>query len=89
MADVCKHCGKGSKHFTEWDFPEGNKDGNGECKNAERYGGCVGDWVCHYTDKQAEWDALTPKQQLQIEITQLEDELYEKVTKLESMGEGK
>ncbi|WP_259556303.1 hypothetical protein [Vibrio harveyi] len=86
MTDVCKHCGKGSNHFTDWDFPEGDKNGVGECKNSERFGGCVGDWACHYTDKQAEWDALSPKQKLEIEITKLEDELYEKVTKLESMG---
>nr|OEF47892.1 hypothetical protein OAC_18470 [Vibrio cyclitrophicus 1F273] len=52
---VCDHCGKGSNHFTEWDFPEGNKDGTGECKNSHRWGGCVGDWTCeHAAQKERE-----------------------------------
>lgn len=49
---VCKNCGKGSKHFTEWDFPEGDREGNGACKNAHRWGGCVGDWTCELEAEQ-------------------------------------
>jgi len=44
---VCEHCGKGSKHWTEWDLAEGDREGNGACKNPNIYGGCVGEWYCN------------------------------------------
>ena len=52
--DICEHCGKGEKHWTDWDLAH---DG-GKCKKPNVYGGCVGDWSCRYDPEAAARQAL-------------------------------
>ncbi|MGR5294781.1 hypothetical protein ACPV5U_08745 [Vibrio mediterranei] len=53
MSEVCKHCGKGSRHWTEWDLPGGDRNGNGACKDPSIHGGCVGEWSCRVEAREA------------------------------------
>lgn len=98
MTKICPRCNKGSKHFTEWDEPEGYRDGSGNCQNYYRYGGCVGEWTCRFEEPNAipyelfgevttapADQELTPKQKQERKILKLQEQLAQEIKKLAAM----
>lgn len=88
-SDVCKHCNKGARHFTEWDFPEGTS----QCRSYHRYGGCVGDWTCLLReqdekphDEPKEQVETTDRATLEREIMELQDQLSDKIKQLSTIS---